>query len=111
MPDYQQPLSPQKRLSGQPGLKKSAVVPTIIMKEEDRGKLREWQSQRKVPIHIWHIFYDLAFGIALDDAERLITSGMITPREQVYQSPARSGHEKSDVWDVLPPRVSTWNIS
>jgi hypothetical protein len=38
MPDYVTPLRPQKRLAGKPGLKKNAVLPTIIIKEEDRDR-------------------------------------------------------------------------
>jgi len=87
MPYYGSKLEPQKRLGGQLGLKKSAVLPTVILKEEDRSPLHEWQRQRKMPIHIWHVFYDLAFGLALDTAERLIRSGEIQPTEQVFQAP------------------------
>jgi hypothetical protein len=57
------PLKPQKRLGGKLGLAKNAVLPTIILKDEDRRPLLEWQAQRQVPIHIWHVFYDLAFGL------------------------------------------------
>ncbi len=63
MPDYATEFSAQKRLGGKLGLKKSAVLPTIIIKEEDRKPLKLWQKQNPVPIHIWHVFYDQAFGI------------------------------------------------
>jgi len=87
MPNYDTPLSPQKRLSGKLGLKKAAVLPTIIIKEEDRKPLRKWERDRQIPIHIWHAFFDEAFGIALSDAERLITRGDIEPTKQVFQAP------------------------
>lgn len=87
MPLFGTPLKPQKRLAGKLGLAKNAVVPTIILKEEDRNPLKEWQTQRKVPIHVWHVFYDLAFGIALNEAEKLIADGLILPTEQKFQSP------------------------
>ena len=87
MPYYGSKLEPQKRLGGQLGLKKSAVLPTVILKEEDRGPLQAWQQQREIPIHIWHVFYDLAFGLALDIAEKLIRSGEIQPTQQVFQAP------------------------
>jgi hypothetical protein len=61
-----------KRLGGKNGLSKGAVLPNVIIKDEDREPLKAWQTQRGLPIHIWHVFYDLAFGIALDEAERLI---------------------------------------
>jgi hypothetical protein len=87
MPAYGVALTPQKRLGGKPGLKKTAVAPTVIVKEEDRGPLKAWQEQNKVPIHIWHAFYDLAFGLSLDSAEKLVEDGLILPTTQVFQAP------------------------
>jgi hypothetical protein len=87
MPDYSLPLTPQKRLGGRPGLKKTAVVPTIIIKDEDREPLKSWEKKRKIPIHVWHAFFDEAYGISLLDAERLFARGDIEPVEQVFQAP------------------------
>jgi hypothetical protein len=87
MPDYGSQLKPQRRLGGSLGLKKSAVLPTVIVKQEDRPLLRRWEKERGVAIHIWHVFYDAAFGLALDEAERLIRDGAIEPTEQVFQAP------------------------
>lgn len=87
MPDYATSLTPQKRLGGRPGLKKAAVLPTIIIKEEDRVPLREWQTQRNIPIHVWHAFFDEAYGISFADAEELFSRGDIQPTEQVFQAP------------------------
>jgi hypothetical protein len=87
MPDFGVELKPQKRLGGTLGMAKTAVLPTVILKEEDRAPLHEWQKKRKLPIHIWHVFYDLAFGLAFDKAEQLIRSGQIAPTEQVFQAP------------------------
>jgi len=87
MPDYASPLTPQKRLGGRDGLKKTAVVPTIIIKEEDRQPLKSWQKTRKIPIHVWHAFFDEAYGISLADAERLFARGDIEATEQVFQAP------------------------
>jgi len=95
MPDFGRQLTPQRRLGGKPGLKKSAVVPTVILKEEDRRPLRKWQRNHRVPIHIWHVFYDTAFGISLDDAERLIRSGRIEETRQVFQAPGGATTRKS----------------
>jgi hypothetical protein len=94
MPDYGAELKPQKRLGGKMGLKKGAVLPTIIIKEEDRAPLREWQTQRRIKIHIWHLFYDTAFGIAFDRAEDLIEQGFILPEEQTYQAPGGATSKK-----------------
>lgn len=95
MPSYNSPMRPQKRLGGQLGYSKSAVLPTIIVKKEDRAPLRDWQAQQKVPIHIWHVFFDLAFGLALDDAEQLVEQGLIQPTVQVFQAPGGAVTRKS----------------
>jgi len=88
MPDFKANLTPQRRLGGLPGLKKSAVVPTVVLKDEDRGPLHEWQGERGIPIHIWHLFFDVAYGLALQKAEELILSGQIEPTEQIFQAPS-----------------------
>lgn len=74
-------------MGGKPGLKKNAVVPTLILKEEDRKPLQIWQDTNRIPIHIWHVFYDMALGISLDKAQELIEQGLILPTEQVFQAP------------------------
>lgn len=95
MPGFGAELSPQRRLSGKPGLKKNAVVPTVIIKAEDRQPLRKWQQSTGVKIHVWHVFYDLAFGLAFDEAERLIRSKLILPTEQVFQAPGGATTSKA----------------
>jgi len=87
MPDYGTELKPQKRLGGKPGLKKNAVLPTLILKEEDRAPLQKWQDTNGIPIHIWHVFYDMAFGISFDKAQEIIEQGFILSTEQVFQAP------------------------
>lgn len=95
MPDYGATLRPMRRLGGRPGLPKSAVLPTVILKEEDRDPLREWQEQSSIDIHIWHLFYDMAFGLALDTADELINTGRIEPTEQVFQAPGGATSRKT----------------
>jgi len=94
MPDYKSVLRPQKRLGGKLGLKRNAVLPTIIIKEEDREPLQKWQDSNGIPIHIWHVFFDMAFGIALDEAQRLIAEGYVLPTEQIYQAPGGATTQK-----------------
>lgn len=86
MPDFTTPMRPQRRLGGRPGLKKGAVLPTIIVKEEDRVPLRGWQRLRGVPLHIWHVFFDRAYGLSFDHAEWLIEHGHTEPTEQTFQA-------------------------
>ena len=88
MPAFGTQLSPQRRKGGALGMKKAAVLPTVILKEEDRGPLKQWQAANRIPIHIWHVFFDLAYGISLDDAERRISSSDIEPTDQVFQAPS-----------------------
>ncbi len=95
MPDFGAELKPQKRLGDKLGLKKNAVLPTIIMKEEDRGPLQAWQDSNGIPIHIWHVFFDMAFGLSLDEAQRLIKEGYILPTEETFQAPGGATTKKS----------------
>lgn len=94
MPDYKTEFSAQKRLGGKLGLRKNAVLPTIIIKEEDMAPLIRWQTQNHIPIHIWHVFYDQAFGIALSSAARLVKRGLIEPTIQVFQAPGGATTKK-----------------
>lgn len=94
MPAYGVELTPQRRLGGRPGLRKTAVLPTIILKEEDRAPLRAWQGRAGVKIHIWHVFYDLAFGISLDRVEELVAAGLIEPTVQTFQAPGGATSKK-----------------
>jgi hypothetical protein len=87
MPDYNAELQPQRWLGNKPGLRKGAVAPTIILKDEDRRPLKRWQRSHSVAVHLWHLFYDLGFGIALEEAEKLIRGQRVRPQSQVYQAP------------------------
>ncbi|MGD0259336.1 MAG: AccI family restriction endonuclease [Verrucomicrobiota bacterium] len=95
MPDFRSPLKPQRRLGGRLGLRKNAVLPTIIIKEEDRSPLRAWQEQHGLPIHVWHVFYDRAYGIAFDRAEELVNGGVTEPTVQVFQAPGGATTSKT----------------
>ena len=95
MPDFHTPLRPQKRLGGKLGLKKNAVLPTIIIKEEDRQPLIEWQKLRGVPIHVWHVFYDRAYGLSFDRAEELIAENLTQATVQVFQAPGGATTKKA----------------
>ena len=94
MPNYNSILTPQKRLGGKLGLKKGAVLPTVIIKEEDRMPLNKWQEENEVPIHVWHVFYDRAYGLAFNEAERLVREGLIEPTVQTFQAPGGATTKK-----------------
>lgn len=72
MPDFNTPMKPQKRLGGKLGLSKTAVLPTVIIKGEDFGPLGKWQKENNIPIHVWHVFFDRAYGLSFDEAQRQI---------------------------------------
>lgn len=95
MPDFNTPMKVQKRLGGKLGFPKNAVLPTIIIKDEDRVPLNLWQEKNKIPIHIWHVFFDRAYGISFTEAQRLVDAGLILPTEQVFQAPAGATTKKS----------------
>lgn len=95
MPDFTTPMRPQRRLGGNHGLKKGAVLPTIIIKEEDRQPLRQWQAKRSVPIHIWQVFFDLAYGLAFDRAEQLVAQKLTEPTVQTFQAPGGATTKKT----------------
>lgn len=95
MPAYSKPMKPQKRLGGKLGLPKSAVLPTVIIKEEDKMPLSKWQEQNKIPLHVWHVFFDRAYGLAFDEAERLVREGLIEPTIQTFQAPGGATTKKA----------------
>lgn len=95
MPDYKTPMKFQRRLGGQLGLAKNAVLPTVIIKEEDRVPLSKWQEENRIPIHAWHVFFDRAYGLSFDEAQRLVTDGLILPTEKVFQAPGGATTKKA----------------
>jgi hypothetical protein len=95
MPAYGSVLKPQRRLEGKLGLSKSAVLPTVIIKEEDRVPLQRWQEKNGIPIHVWHVFFDRAYGLAFNDAERLVSEGLIEPTIQIFQAPGGATTKKA----------------
>lgn len=95
MPAFNASLKAQKRLGGKLGLSKSAVLPTVIIKEEDRIPLKGWQELNNIPIHVWHVFFDRAYGLAFNEAERLIKEGLIEPTIQTFQAPGGATTKKA----------------
>jgi hypothetical protein len=108
MPDYKTPLKAQKRLGGKLGLSKTAVLPTVIIKEEDRLPLSKWQEENKIPIHVWHVFFDRAYGLSFDEAQRLVNDGLILPTEQVFQAPGGATTKKSNLQILLSLCLPSW---
>ncbi len=95
MPGYNAVLKPQKRLGGKSGLSKNIVLPTVIIKEEDRIPLSGWQTENNIPIHVWHVFFDRAYGLSFNEAERLVKEGYIEPTIQTFQAPGGATTKKA----------------
>lgn len=101
MPSFKEKLRPMKRLCGKLGLPKNAVLPTIIIKEEDRAPLLKWQHETGINVHIWHVFYDLAYGLSLNEAEKLISEGLIEGNTQTFQAPAGATTKKQFINSII----------
>jgi len=95
MPAYGKPLNQQRLKQGKPGLPKNAVLPKVIIKEEDIERLAAWQRHHGVPIHVWHVFFDRAYGISFDAARNLFETGEIAPTIQVFQAPSGATTRKA----------------
>lgn len=95
MPGWQKPMSAQRLAQGKPGFAKTTVLPTIIVKHEDITRLDAWQRDHKVPIHVWHVFFDRAFGISFDSALGLFRTGKIAETVQTFQAPGGATSKKS----------------
>lgn len=126
MRNYGEPLRPQSRCHGLPGLPANpGGMPTIfIKKEDDLERILAWQANvatlagRPVPVHIWLIFANqgkvkpLVMGIGVHDVTRLIRMHQVVETNFEYQ---RSGTKP--VYRVPEPfcyrplsfnRVPTW---
>ena len=87
-------MSAKRLAEGKTGFAKSAVLPTIIVKDEDVERLNAWQNHHRIPIHVWHVFFDRAFGVAFDEAKNLFASGRIAKTVQTFQAPGGATTEK-----------------
>ena len=80
-------MNARRLAEGKPGFAKNAVLPTVILKDEDLPRLRSWQIAHGIPLHIWHVFFDRAYDIAFEAALALIADGRIAATEQTFQAP------------------------
>jgi hypothetical protein len=94
VPGWDTDFKPTSRLAGETGLKKNAGLPKVILSEENRSWLSDWQKRNRVPIHLWHVFFNSAFGLPLAEAQKLIDSGLIDATEQNFQAPSGTTTKK-----------------
>jgi hypothetical protein len=56
---------------------KNWTAPTVIVKDQDLQPLIDWQSVKKKPIYIVHLFYDLAFMLSFEKLLQYIADGTV----------------------------------
>lgn len=91
------------------GFLETAKVPTVIIKDEDLKPLTEWETNFNVPIFVFHVFYDEAYYISLQEARELIDAGVIPPTEQTFYAPGGATTHKHiyKVWYTLAHPLGT----
>jgi len=91
------------------GFLETAKVPTVIIKDEDLVPLTDWETTYNVPIFIFHVFYDEAYYISLQDACELIEGGIILPTEQTFYAPGGPTTHKLiyKIWYTLAQPLGT----
>lgn len=99
MPDDGTPLRPRRRLGGRPGLPKAAILPTIDLDHEDLDRLATWQDEHAIPIHTWQVFHDCAFGSGLDEARRVIDTGLIEATKHRFQTPG-GAYSDREIYEI-----------
>jgi hypothetical protein len=91
------------------GFLEASKMPTVIIKEEDLLPLTEWAINYGVRIFIFHLFYDEAYYISLEEACKLIESGVILPTEQTFYAPGGPTTRKIiyKIWYTLAQPLGT----
>jgi hypothetical protein len=91
------------------GFLEKAKVPTIIIKDEDLEPLMEWETNFNIPIFVFHVFYDEAYYISLQEARELIDVGVIPPTEQTFYAPSGATTHKHiyKIWYTLAHTLGT----
>lgn len=72
----------------------TALHSPIVLEHEVLDRLASWRYAGEVPIHIWQVFFDAAFGIGLDRAGEEVRSGLVEPTERVFQAPGGACAER-----------------
>jgi len=87
MPGFGKPFSRYTRGKNKGRLKPAGIIPTIIVKEEDVSRLRQWEADLGVPIYIVHIFYDRGYFIKFSEVLGLLESGEVGMEAQRFTNP------------------------
>jgi hypothetical protein len=87
MPGFGKPLLRYLRGKRRGQIKPPGVIPTIIVKQEDIPRLRQWEADYGIPIYVVHVFYDRGYFIKFQDVLRLLESGDLGLETQRYSNP------------------------
>jgi len=82
---------------------RSHKVPTVIIKDEDVKPLRNWQRRWRIPIYVFHVFYDQGFFISLKRAMALLHKKIVTVTSQTFFAPSGATTTKGiyKIWYTL----------
>lgn len=82
---------------------RSQKVPTVIIKDQDLKPLEVWQQNCKVPIYVFHVFFDQGFFISFDRALGLIQNKVVEVTEQTFFAPGGATTKKGiyKIWYTL----------
>jgi len=87
MPGFGKPFSRYTRGKNKGRLKPVGIVPTVIVKEEDIARLKQWENDYNVPIYIVHVFYDRGYFIKFSDIIGFLDSGELVSEIQKFTNP------------------------
>jgi len=87
MPGFGKPFSRYTRGKNKGRLKPAGIIPTIIVKEEDVSRLRQWEADHGVPIYVVHIFYDRGYFTKFSEVLGLLESGEVGMEAQRFTNP------------------------
>lgn len=77
------------------GSPEAEIRPSVVFEREGLDRLCSWQHANEVPIHIWQVFFDSAFGVRLDRAREAIDSGLVEPAKRLFQTPGGACTERA----------------
>jgi hypothetical protein len=82
---------------------RSHKVPTVIIKDEDLEPLLTWENKWRIPIYVFHVFYDQGFFISFDRALDFIKRNIVEVTEQTFFAPGGATTKKGiyKIWYTL----------
>lgn len=100
MPGFGKPFSRYTRGKNKGRLKPAGIIPTIIVKQEDIPRLKQWEADYGVPIYVVHIFYDRGYFVKFDDVLTMLDSGELGMETQRFTNPAGTAASSKQIVKV-----------